>query len=102
MHSDKKAWMVGAADHSMSVLLMTAEDIAKKSDVLNSSDTEKLHWCWEGVKCICSAKLKQAQLEAHEAAHAPTSLDDVMRKMKEMEAKLTGNGGNGSSVLAKP
>lgn len=102
MHSDKKAWMVGAAERSMSVLLMTAEKLAKKDDALDAEDTEHLHWVWEGIHHIVAARLAQAQLEAHEAANKPASIDDLMRKVNEMEAKLTGNGGNGSSVLAKP
>lgn len=102
MRNDTKTWMEGAAERSIRAFLMTAEDLTKDNEALDGDDTEKLHWCWEGIHHIAAARLAAAQLEAHEAANAPASLDDVMRKVKEMEAKLTGNGGNGPSVLAKP
>lgn len=102
MRNDSKTWMEGAAERSIRSFLMTAETLTKDNEALDADDVETLHWCWEGVHHIAAARLAQAQLEAHQAAHAPTSLDDVMRKVEEMEAKLTGNGGNGSSVLSKP
>lgn len=102
MHSDTKSWMRGAAERSLKVLLMTAEDLTRDNDALNGNDVEKLHWCWEGIESIMSAKLTCAQLEAHEAANAPASLDDLMRMMRRMQAKLgiiEPPNGNGNGVV---
>ena len=102
MHSDTKSWMRGAAERSMSVLLMTAETLAKKSEALDEDDTQHLHWCWECIESIMSAKWTCAQLEAHEAANAPASLDDLMRMMRRMQAKLgiiEPPNGNGNGVV---
>lgn len=101
MHSDTKAWMQGAAERSLKVLLMTAEDLTRDNEALSANDTEQLHWCWEGVKCIVSAKLAAAQLDAHEAANAPVTLDDLHRMMKRMQAKLGIMDANGNGA-AKP
>lgn len=99
MHSDTKSWMHGAAERSIKVLLMTAEDLTRENDALDAGDTEKLHWCWEGIKCIMSAKLTCAQLEAHEAANAPVTLEDLNRTLKRVQAKLGIMDGNGNGVV---
>ena len=102
MHSDTKSWMRGAAERTLKVLLMTAEDLTRDNDALSASDTEQLHWCWEGIESIMSAKLACAQLEAHEAANAPATMDDLMRMMRRMQAKLgiiEPPNGNGNGVV---
>ena len=81
---------------------MTIEKLAKKDDALDEDDTQHLHWCWECIESIMSAKLACAQLEAHEAANAPASLDDLMRMMRRMQAKLgiiEPPNGNGNGVV---
>ena len=103
MHENKDNWMHDAAPRSISAFLMTAEQLAKKAEPLDSSDTEKLHWAWEGIHHIFAAKLAAVQFEAHQAANAPASIDDVMRMMKDMDAKMAAlTGGNGNGVTATP
>lgn len=97
MHDNKDNWMRDAAPRSISTLLMTAEQLTKKGDPLDSGDTEKLHWCWEGIHHIMAAQLAAAQLEAHQAAHAPASADDMMRMLKDMMGKIDGMTGNAAA-----
>ena len=103
MHDNKDNWMRDAAPRSISTLLMTAEQLTKKGDPLDSSDTEKLHWCWEGIHHIMAAQLAAAQLEAHQAAHAPASTDDLKRMIEALGDKITAmTGGNGNGGTATP
>ena len=97
MRNDTKSWMDGAAERSIRSFLMTAETLTKGNEALDADDTEALHWCWEGIHHIAAARLAQAQLEAHEAAHAPASADDMMRMLKDMLGKIDAMSGNGNA-----
>lgn len=99
MESDTKSWLHGAADRSLKAVLMTADKLTKKQEPLDSDEMEELRLCWENVKCIVAAKQACAQLEAHEAANAPASLDDLMRMMRRMQAKLGILEPNGNGVV---
>ena len=98
MRNDTKSWMDGAAERSIRAFLMTAEDLTKDNEALDAEDAETLHWCWEGVHHIAAARLAQAQLEAHQAAHAPASMDDLMKAMRDMDAKMAALTGNGETA----
>ena len=98
MRNDTKSWMDGAAERSIRAFLMTAEDLTKDNEALDADDAETLHWCWEGIHHIAAAKLAQAQLEAHQAAHAPASADDMMRMLKDMLGKIDAMSGNGNAA----
>ena len=99
MRNDTHSWMEGAAERSIRAFLMTAEDLTKENEALDSEDTDQLHWCWEGIHHVIAAKLASAQLEAHQAANKPASLDDVMRMVQAMQDKMDAmSGGNGSAV----
>ena len=98
MRNDTKSWMEGAAERSIRSFLMTAEDLTKDNEALDADDAETLHWCWEGVHHIMAAKLAAAQLEAHQAAHAPASMDDLVEMMANLDAKVSAIVGNGASA----
>lgn len=102
MRNDSKTWMEGAAERSIRAFLMTAETLTKDNEALDADDAQTLHWCWEGVHHIAAARLAQAQLEAHQAAHAPASADDMMRMLKAMGDKLDALTGNGNGNAAAP
>lgn len=99
MRNDTKSWMDGAAERSIRAFLMTAEDLTKENEALDADDAETLHWCWEGIHHIAAARLAQAQLEAHQAANKPASLDDVMKMVQAMQDKMDAmTGGNGATA----
>lgn len=98
MRNDTKSWMDGAAERSIRSFLMTAETLTKDNEALDAEDTEHLHWAWEGVHHIMAAKLAAAQLEAHQAAHAPASMDDMVKMMRDMDAKMAALTGNGETA----
>ena len=98
MRNDTKSWMDGAAERSIRSFLMTAEDLTKDNEALDADDAETLHWCWEGIHHVAAARLAQAQLEAHHAANAPASMDDVVRMMRDMDAKMAALTGNGNAA----
>lgn len=100
MRNDTKSWMEGAAERSIRSFLMTAETLTKDNEALDADDTEALHWAWEGIHHIAAARLAQAQLEAHQAAHAPASMDDVVKMMRDMDAKMAALTGNGNAAAA--
>lgn len=103
MRNDTQSWMDGAAERSIRAFLMTAEDLTKENEALDSEDTDQLHWCWEGIHHVIAARLATAQLEAHQAANKPASLDDVMKMVQAMQDKMDAKtGGNGNGATATP
>lgn len=99
MRNDTHSWMEGAAERSIRAFLMTAETLTKDTEALDSEDTDQLHWCWEGIHHVIAAKLATAQLEAHQAANKPASLDDVMKMVQAMQDKMDAmTGGNGATA----
>lgn len=98
MRNDSKSLMDEMAEKSIGAFLMTAKELTKGEKALDAEYTEHLHWAWEGVHHIMAAKLAAAQLEAHQAAHAPASADDMMRMLKAMGDKLDSLTGNGNAA----
>lgn len=98
MRNDSKSWMDEMAEKSIGAFLMTAKELTKGEKALDAEDTEHLHWAWEGIHHIMAAQLAAAQLEAHQAAHAPASADDMMRMLKDMLGKIDAMSGNGNAA----
>lgn len=103
MSDDKDLSMPKVAEDSINVFLKTAKDLVEDDDALDADDTEQLHWCWEGIHHVLAAKLAHAQLEAHKAANAPASTDDLKRMIEALGDKITAmSGGNGNGASATP
>lgn len=98
MRNDTQSWMDGAAERSIRAFLMTAEDLTKENEALDSEDTDQLHWCWEGIHHVIAAKLASAQLEAHQAANKPASPEELRRLVQDVRDKMDALTGNGNAA----
>lgn len=87
---DIAVWMDGAARRSLSALLMKAEKLVQDadSDGLDADDVETMHWCWEGINNIYSAKLAKAQLCQYRREYGPKSIDDLAEMITMMQHKI--------------